>query len=230
MKQRCLVESTPVPTIYVDELVKLHNRDWDNDSERLVQSMPTFTTCKTSLYTQRTSRFTVVVLTRGFLNDCWGKYKSQAAFSKLLEEDKSRRFIAMYIDLQDQQIPNEFNTMKQILQIIQRCRPHDTPETTDNLQPDNPNTTNRSTNGNPSNQQPGGGNKQQSWIFCKYNQMKDQLFTRGPVQTDSILTIQHHHQQLQVCRLKTAKAQHKTGSGQTNISGCSSNSNVYYRE
>ncbi|VDI06620.1 Hypothetical predicted protein [Mytilus galloprovincialis] len=33
--------------------------------------------------------------------------------------------------------------------------PHDTPETTDNLQPDNPNTTNRSNNGNPSNQQPG---------------------------------------------------------------------------
>ncbi|CAG2243972.1 unnamed protein product [Mytilus edulis] len=53
MKQRCLVESTPVPTIYVDELVKLHNRDWDNGSERLVHSMPTFTTCKTSLYTQR---------------------------------------------------------------------------------------------------------------------------------------------------------------------------------
>ncbi|XP_071151134.1 toll-like receptor 2 type-2, partial [Mytilus edulis] len=61
--------------------------------------------------TVKASRFTVVVLTRGFLNDCWGKYKSQAAFSKLLEEEKSRRFIAMYIDLQDQQIPNEFNTM-----------------------------------------------------------------------------------------------------------------------
>ncbi|XP_076094650.1 uncharacterized protein LOC143065150 [Mytilus galloprovincialis] len=53
MKERCLVESTPVPTIYEDELVKLRNRDWDNDSERLVQSMPTFTTCKTSLYPQR---------------------------------------------------------------------------------------------------------------------------------------------------------------------------------
>ncbi|XP_076101313.1 uncharacterized protein LOC143071103 [Mytilus galloprovincialis] len=64
--------------------------------------------------TVKASRFTVVVLTRGFLNDCWGKYKSQAAFSKLLEEDKTRRFIVMYIDLQDQQIPNEFNTMESL--------------------------------------------------------------------------------------------------------------------
>ncbi|CAG2221343.1 unnamed protein product [Mytilus edulis] len=154
--------------------------------------------------TVKASRFTVVVLTRGFLNDCWGKYKSQAAFSKLLEEDKTRRFIVMYIDLQDQQIPNEFNTMvslcfnanwqsdeeewekfkmllNNVTQAVQDtgpdrfqnkssklsraisivetdAGPHDTPETTDNLQPDNPNTTNRSNNGNPSNQQPGGGN------------------------------------------------------------------------
>lgn len=190
--------------------------------------------------TVKASRFTVVVLTKGFLNDCWGKYKSQAAFTKLLDQDKSTRFIAMYIDLEH--IPDEFNTMnslcfsadwqnehrewekfKRLLNTVTHpvqdtgpdrfpmthntsgsqnailnsrgplqhpqaglagnnllvgvqetnppnlprgnsiletdAGPHDPPETTDNLQPVIPNTTNRSDNGHTSNQQSGGGNQ-----------------------------------------------------------------------
>ncbi|XP_052099292.1 serine-rich adhesin for platelets-like [Mytilus californianus] len=190
--------------------------------------------------TVKASRFTVVVLTKGFLSDCWGKYKSQAAFTKLIDQDKSKRFIAMYIDLEH--IPDEFNTMnslcfsadwqnehrewekfKMLLNTVTHpvqdtgpdrfpmthntsgyqnailysrgtlqhpqaglagnnllvgvqetnppnlprgnsiletdAGPHDLPETTDNLQPVIPNTTNRSDNGNTSNQQSGGGNQ-----------------------------------------------------------------------
>lgn len=201
--------------------------------------------------TVKASRYTVVVITRGFLNDCWGKYKSQAAFIKLLDQDRSKRFIALLIDLENHHIPDEFNTMnklcfgadwqneceewekfkklfKKVTQPVQDtgpdpcpvthnnsgsqnatlnsrrtsqhpraglagnnplvglqdtnppnlstetnppnypransiletdAGPHDPPETTDNLQPVIPNTTNRSGNGNTSNQQSGGGNQ-----------------------------------------------------------------------
>ncbi|XP_063432347.1 probable serine/threonine-protein kinase nek3 [Mytilus trossulus] len=192
--------------------------------------------------TVKASRYTVVVLTRGFLNDCWGKYKSQAAFSNLIEQDNSKRFIVLNIDLEDQQIPDEFNTMESLSfkadwqsehtewerfiniftpkvrqpvqdtgpdrfpvtynnsgsdSILNRrenvqhpqaslhgnnllagvqetnppnypransivetdAGPQEPPETADNLHPENPNTTNRSGNGNPSNQQSGGGNQ-----------------------------------------------------------------------
>ncbi|VDH93044.1 Hypothetical predicted protein, partial [Mytilus galloprovincialis] len=57
------------------------------------------------------SRFIVVLCTRGFLIDAWGKYTSHATFAKLLNQNDSKRFIAIHIDLQDQQIPESFNTM-----------------------------------------------------------------------------------------------------------------------
>jgi hypothetical protein len=53
------------------------------------------------------SSFTMVIFTKGFLQDCWGKYKSQAAFSKLLDDSKSNRFIAVYVDIDDDHIPDE---------------------------------------------------------------------------------------------------------------------------
>ncbi|XP_071166318.1 mucin-21-like isoform X2 [Mytilus edulis] len=190
--------------------------------------------------TVKASRYTVVVLTRGFINDCWGKYKSQAAFFKLLDQDKSKRFIVLNIDLENEHIPDEFNITNSIcfsdnwqledmewerfiniftgnvrqpvqdtgpdrfpvtytntgsdafsnrrvtiqhpqaslqgnnlLAGLQETNPpnypransivetdagpQEPPETTDNLHSENPNTTNRSGNGNPSNQQSGGG-------------------------------------------------------------------------
>lgn len=68
MKERCLTESTPVPTIYDDELVSLRNREWDENAEKLVQSMPTFTTCKTSLYNQRGKNIPQLPATREDIN------------------------------------------------------------------------------------------------------------------------------------------------------------------
>jgi hypothetical protein len=57
------------------------------------------------------SSFTIVIVTKGFVDDCWGRYKSQAAFFKLLQNSKSNRFIAVYVDIDDHQIPEELCTM-----------------------------------------------------------------------------------------------------------------------
>lgn len=57
------------------------------------------------------SRFIVVLCTKGFITDAWGKYTSHATFAKLLDQNDSKRFIAIHIDLTDQQIPEAFNTM-----------------------------------------------------------------------------------------------------------------------
>lgn len=56
------------------------------------------------------SRFIVVLCTRGFLKDAWGKYTSHATFAKLLDQNDSERFIAIHIDLPDKEIPDAFNT------------------------------------------------------------------------------------------------------------------------
>ena len=58
------------------------------------------------------SSYTIVIVTKGFVDDCWGRYKSQAAFIKLLENSKSKRFIAVYIDIDDHHIPQELSTME----------------------------------------------------------------------------------------------------------------------
>ena len=62
-----------------------------------------FTTIKKSSYT-------IVIVTKGFVEDCWGMYKSQAAFIKLLQNSNSNRFIAVYVDIDDHQIPEELCT------------------------------------------------------------------------------------------------------------------------
>ncbi|CAC5410789.1 unnamed protein product [Mytilus coruscus] len=175
--------------------------------------------------TVEASRFIVVLCTKGFLTDSWGKYTSHAAFAKLLDKNDSKRFIALHIGLKDQQIPAAFNTMiglsfsanwqneneewekfknilvkvKQpvhdtgvdVVPLIQAIsgsqnptnrgnhqhpqtghvgiqaisgieidgEPNEPSETNSKLQSVNQNTTNRSDNGNPLNQQSGGGNQ-----------------------------------------------------------------------
>ncbi|CAC5414304.1 unnamed protein product [Mytilus coruscus] len=88
MKERCIAESNPVPTIYEDELVKLRNRDWDNDSERLVQRIPTFTTCKTSLYNQRSKTIPQLPSSRQEIN-LEGKWRETTTSYSLLMETKT---------------------------------------------------------------------------------------------------------------------------------------------
>lgn len=54
LKRRCREDVVPVPTIYEEELSKLRTTEWDDDMHRTVEHFPTFHSCKTSLYHQRT--------------------------------------------------------------------------------------------------------------------------------------------------------------------------------
>ncbi|KAL5014241.1 hypothetical protein ScPMuIL_008511 [Solemya velum] len=53
MKDRSRDELTPIPTIYEEELVKLRNREWNDDTQQLIQQIPTFLSCKDQFYNQR---------------------------------------------------------------------------------------------------------------------------------------------------------------------------------
>ncbi|CAC5374706.1 unnamed protein product [Mytilus coruscus] len=53
MKSRCKDELTAIPTIYEEELVKLRDREWNDDTHQLVEHIPTFYSCKHQLYNER---------------------------------------------------------------------------------------------------------------------------------------------------------------------------------
>ncbi|CAG2252786.1 unnamed protein product [Mytilus edulis] len=53
MKSRCKDELTAIPTIYEEELVKLRDREWNDDTHQLVEHIPTFYSCKDQLYNER---------------------------------------------------------------------------------------------------------------------------------------------------------------------------------
>lgn len=52
MRDRYKDELTPIPTtcIYEEELVKLRNHEWNDESYQLVANIPTFQSCKGQLY------------------------------------------------------------------------------------------------------------------------------------------------------------------------------------
>ena len=68
MKVRCTDEITPVPTIYEEELVKLRNDDWDNDTQELVKNIPTFQSCKNGMYNKRKKTLPVLSKTVDEIN------------------------------------------------------------------------------------------------------------------------------------------------------------------
>ncbi|CAC5369076.1 unnamed protein product [Mytilus coruscus] len=53
MKSRWKDELTAIPTIYEEELVKLRDREWNDDTHQLVIHIPTFYSCKDQLYNER---------------------------------------------------------------------------------------------------------------------------------------------------------------------------------
>lgn len=53
IKRRCKEETTPVPTIYEQEATQLRNTEWNDDTQRLVEQLPTFESCRGQLYNQR---------------------------------------------------------------------------------------------------------------------------------------------------------------------------------
>ena len=53
MKTRCRNELIPVPAIYEDELVKLRNTEWNEETKQLVEHIPTLQSCKGRMYNER---------------------------------------------------------------------------------------------------------------------------------------------------------------------------------
>jgi len=53
VKQRCREDVSPIPTIYDEELGSLRNKDFDEDVEGLIRCIPTYYSCKSSLYRSR---------------------------------------------------------------------------------------------------------------------------------------------------------------------------------
>ncbi|VDI07548.1 Hypothetical predicted protein [Mytilus galloprovincialis] len=53
MTSRCKDKLTAIPTIYEEELVKLRNREWNDDTHQVVEHIPNFYSCKDQLYNER---------------------------------------------------------------------------------------------------------------------------------------------------------------------------------
>ena len=53
MNQRTTLEVTPIPTIYEEELIKLRTPESNDDTRQIIEQLPTYYSCKTALYHQR---------------------------------------------------------------------------------------------------------------------------------------------------------------------------------
>lgn len=53
IRKRCRDELTPIPTIYEEEIANIRGKDWDEETEQVARHIPTFQTCKTALYKER---------------------------------------------------------------------------------------------------------------------------------------------------------------------------------
>ncbi|KAL5007824.1 hypothetical protein ScPMuIL_016630 [Solemya velum] len=51
------------------------------------------------------SQWIIVVLTKGFVCNCWGQYCQQAAFKKLLDEGDSKKLLPIAVELEEKDIP-----------------------------------------------------------------------------------------------------------------------------
>ncbi|VDI03734.1 Hypothetical predicted protein [Mytilus galloprovincialis] len=68
MKVRCTNELTPIPTIYEEELVKLRTDDCNDDTQELVENIPTFPSCKNIMYNKRKKNLPVLPKTVDQIN------------------------------------------------------------------------------------------------------------------------------------------------------------------
>ncbi|KAJ8311773.1 hypothetical protein KUTeg_010675 [Tegillarca granosa] len=53
IKKRCRYEVRPIPSIYEESVSRLRNQDWNDETRDIVEQLPTFYSCKSSLYRQR---------------------------------------------------------------------------------------------------------------------------------------------------------------------------------
>ena len=64
IKKRCREETTPVPTIYEQEVVKLRNPEWNDESQQVVEKLPTFESCRGNFYNERSKLIPALPPTR----------------------------------------------------------------------------------------------------------------------------------------------------------------------
>lgn len=53
IKTRCATDVRPIPAIYQEEMSKLRDNEWDDDSREIVEKIPTFNSTKSALYRAR---------------------------------------------------------------------------------------------------------------------------------------------------------------------------------
>ncbi|XP_067656265.1 serine-rich adhesin for platelets-like [Haliotis asinina] len=56
------------------------------------------------------SDYTIVVLTAGFVRDCWSRYTQQSTFKKLLDQGQSYKFLPLSVALRESDLPEELTT------------------------------------------------------------------------------------------------------------------------
>ncbi|CAG2246348.1 unnamed protein product [Mytilus edulis] len=68
IKKRCREETTPVPTIYEQEVIKLRNPEWNDETQEIVENLPTFESCRGSFYNERSKLIPALPKTRNEIN------------------------------------------------------------------------------------------------------------------------------------------------------------------
>ncbi|XP_048249243.1 uncharacterized protein LOC124138072 isoform X2 [Haliotis rufescens] len=56
------------------------------------------------------SDYTIVVLTTGFVKDCWSRYSQQSTFKKLLDQGQTYKFLPLSVGLKESDLPEELTT------------------------------------------------------------------------------------------------------------------------
>ena len=64
IKKRCREETTPIPTIYDQEVNKLRNPEWNEDAHKVVEQLPTFKSSRGSFYNERAKIIPILPATR----------------------------------------------------------------------------------------------------------------------------------------------------------------------
>jgi len=62
----------------------------------------------------KNSKKTIVIITSGFLKNCWSVYSHQNAFKSLLDKNNSGRLIPIALDVEEHDIPQELNVQTKI--------------------------------------------------------------------------------------------------------------------
>ncbi|XP_060064855.1 N(4)-(Beta-N-acetylglucosaminyl)-L-asparaginase-like [Ylistrum balloti] len=83
VKKRCREQTEPMPSVFDEELGNLYDKDFDADVEDMIQKIPTFNSCKSSLYRSRSKVMPKLPATQGDI-DLQGRWKETSSGSRFL--------------------------------------------------------------------------------------------------------------------------------------------------